>query len=155
MSTQQTLSIDEVRELAKKPRKAKDHRDKSHAMPMPKGAPRQHWTTFVRGKRRVRGEMNKTEASYAEHLEGQKMLGVVLWFAFEAVTFRLAKDCRYTPDFLVMLASGLLECHECKGFWADDAKVKIKVAAELFPFAFVSIKKLAKKDGGGWERQEF
>ena len=54
-----------------------------------------------------------------------------------------------------MLPGGLLECHEVKGFWQDDAKVKIRCAAAKFPFRFVAMKKKAKKDGGGWESQEF
>jgi hypothetical protein len=114
-----------------------------------------HWSKFVRGKRRAPGEMNKTEAAYAAHLDGQKVLGLVECWWFETVTFKIGKDCRYTPDFLVMLADGTLEVHECKGFWADDAKVKIKVAASMFPFRFVAVKKRAKKDGGGWDQQQF
>jgi hypothetical protein len=41
--------------------------------------------------------------------------------------------------------------HEVKGFWQDDARVKIKVAASIYPFKFIAVKK-AK---GGWEREEF
>lgn len=116
--------------------------------------------TFKPHQSRARGRhkpgvMNSTEAAYAAHLEGQRTLGHVEWFVFEAVTFKLADDCRYTPDFLVMLPGGLLECHEVKGFWQDDAKVKIRCAAAKFPFRFVAMKKKAKKDGGGWESQEF
>jgi len=114
-----------------------------------------HWTTFVRGRRRAPGTMNKLEASYAEHLEHRQWMREVVWFKYEGLTFKLAEGCRYTPDFCVMLASGAMECHECKGFFADDAKVKIKTAAELFPFRFVLVKKLAKKNGGGWEEVEY
>ena len=113
-----------------------------------------HWTNFVRGKPRVRGTMNKTEAAYAQHLEGQKLLGAVEWFLFEGATLRLGQDARYTPDFIVMRA-GYLEMHEVKGFWAEAAKVRIRVAASMFPFRFVAVKKLAKKNGGGWEETEF
>ena len=42
----------------------------------------------------------------------------------------------------VIGASGELECHEVKGWWRDDARVKIKVAAELFPWIqFVAVTK--------------
>lgn len=119
------------------------------------GRKKSHWTHYVRGKRRAPGEMNKTEADYAKHLDGQKQLGIVEEWWFEAVTFKLAKDCRYTPDFFVLLTTGLAECHETKGFWADDAKVKIKCAAAKFPFRFVAMKKRPKKDGGGWQEEEF
>lgn len=102
------------------------------------------------------GEMNKTEAAYAaDVLEHRKQAGEIVDYWFERLTFKLADDCRYTPDFVVMLASGELECHETKGYWQDDAKVKIRVAASLFPFRFVAIQKQPKKDGGGWIYQEF
>lgn len=33
--------------------------------------------------------------------------------------------------------------------------VKIKVAADMYPMAFVDVKKAAKKDGGGWRVEVF
>ncbi len=105
--------------------------------------------------RHKRGTLNRTEQAYSAHLAGLQVLGQVEWFAFEALTLKLAADCRYTPDFLVMLPDGSLECHEVKGFWQDDAKVKIRCAAEKFPFRFVAVKAEAKKRGGGWLREEF
>jgi len=104
------------------------------------------------------GERNKTEAAYEAHLEQLKREGVIQWYAFEGMTFKLAKDTRYTPDFIVLLANGEMECHEVKGakiLFQSDAKVKIKIAAEMFPFRFIAIYAKAKKDGGGWEIQEF
>ena len=50
---------------------------------------------------------------------------------------------------------GILEMHEVKGFWQDDARVKIKVAASIYPFRFVAVKARAKKHGGGWEVENF
>lgn len=101
------------------------------------------------------GTMNKTEAAYAALLEAQKAAGEVAWYKFEAIKLRLADNTFYTPDFAVMLRSGQLEMHEVKGFWADDARVKIKVAADMHPFRFVAIRPKAKKDGGGWAVEEF
>lgn len=97
------------------------------------------------------GVMNKTEIRYASELEMQKRVGLILWYEFEGITLKLAKDTRYTPDFFVMLADGTLECKEVKGFWKDDAKVKIRVAAAKFPFKFTAVK--AAKTG--WEEEEF
>ena len=54
-----------------------------------------------------------------------------------------------------MLGDGTLECHEVKGHWEDDARVKIKCAAEKFPFRFVAMKPRTKKNGGGFECEEF
>ncbi len=99
--------------------------------------------------------MNKTEAAYADCLEMQKYGGDILWYKFEGIKFRLADNTYYIPDFVVMRNNGMIEVHEVKGFWQDDAKVKIKVAADLYPFKFIAIKAKAKKDGGGWVQEEF
>lgn len=104
------------------------------------------------------GERNKTEAAYEQHLEARKQAGEVLWYKFEGITFKLAKDTRYTPDFAVLLANGEMELHEIKGakaIFQSDAKVKIHVAAEMFPFRFIAIFPIPKKSGGGWEIMEF
>lgn len=101
------------------------------------------------------GQMNKTEAAYAQHLELRRAAGEVVWFKFEGMKLRLADNTFYSPDFAVMLASGQLEQHEVKGFWQDDARAKIKIAADMYPFRFIAIKARAKKDGGGWAQEEF
>tara|TARA_R110000796_G_scaffold95459_2_gene200686 strand:+ start:21009 stop:21326 length:318 start_codon:yes stop_codon:yes gene_type:complete len=101
------------------------------------------------------GKMNQTEAAYAALLESEKQAGEIVWYSFEGMTFKLADNTRYTPDFAVMRADGLMEMREVKGFWRDDARVKIKVAAELFPFRFIAVKKQSKKAGGGWSQEVF
>ena len=111
---------------------------------------------FAKGRpKHVPGTMNKTEAAYAAHLELLKQSGKVAWYAFEAAKLRLAKNTTYTPDFLVMLEDGTLQAHEVKGHWEDDARVKIKVASEFFPFEFIAIKPRSKAMGGGWEIEVF
>lgn len=112
------------------------------------------WKSSARGRRKP-GEMNKTEAAYAGHLRTLQLAGEIEWFAYEALKFKLAANTFYTPDFIVMLADGSLEAHEVKGFWEDDARVKIKVAADKFPIRFVAMKPVAKKHGGGWTVEEF
>lgn len=101
------------------------------------------------------GAMNKTEVAYAAHLEARRAAGEVAWFLFEGIKYRLADNTFYTPDFAVMLADGALEAHEVKGFWQDDARVKIKVAADRFPIKFIAVKAQSKKAGGGWEVEAF
>jgi hypothetical protein len=93
--------------------------------------------------------MNKTERRYANHLDMLKRQGVVLWWAFEAVKLKLAPNTHYTPDFLVLRPGGF-EFHEVKGFWRDDARVKIKVAAVMFPIPFLAVR-WAK----GWQYEVF
>ncbi len=101
------------------------------------------------------GTMNKTEAAYDAYLRGLQHVGEVIWFKFEAVKLRLADSTFYTGDFIVLGKDGFIEIHEVKGFWEDDARVKIKVAASIYPFKFIGVTAKAKKLGGGWEREEF
>ena len=110
--------------------------------------------SFAAGRLKA-GQMNKTEQAYAAHLGQLQAVGGILWHKFEGVKLRLADNTFYSPDFAVMQPDGHLEMHEVKGFWQDDARVKIKVAADMYPFKFVALKPRAKKNGGGWEIEEF
>jgi hypothetical protein len=101
------------------------------------------------------GTMNRTEEAYARHLQQRQQAGEVAWFKFEGVKLRLAANTFYSPDFVVMLSNNEIELHEVKGFWQDDARAKIKIAADMFPFRIVAVKVLAKKYGGGWAVEEF
>lgn len=101
------------------------------------------------------GERNKTELAYEEALKALQRDGQIAWFKFEGVKLRLADNTFYTPDYAVMLTNGQMEMHEVKGFWQDDARVKIKIAAELFPFRFLAVRPKPKKDGGGWNVEVF
>jgi hypothetical protein len=105
----------------------------------------------ARIKPRQPGRMNKLEAAYADHLARKLRKGEVLEYKFESLKFRLADKTYYTPDFLVIMADGIVEIHEVKGFWMDDARVKIKVAAEQFPFVFRAVKRFR----GGWDYETF
>ena len=101
------------------------------------------------------GSMNKTETAYDSHLAAPQHAGQIKWRKFEGLKLRLADNTFYTPDFAVMAADGVIECHEVKGFWQDDARAKIKVAADLYPFRFIAVKARTKKSGGGWEVEAF
>jgi hypothetical protein len=99
--------------------------------------------------------MNQTEQAYADRLKLLQHAGQIAWFKFEGLKLRLADNTFYSPDFAVMLADGTLECHEVKGHWQDDARAKIKIAADLYPFRFIAVKVRARKRGGGWETEDF
>lgn len=102
------------------------------------------------------GAKNKTEQRYEDEvLRPAYMAGEIVWYRFEGLKLRLADNTFYTPDFAVMLANSQIECHETKGFWRDDARQKIKIAADMYPFRFIALKVKAKKDGGGWAIEEF
>jgi intracellular sulfur oxidation DsrE/DsrF family protein len=64
--------------------------------------------------------------------------------------FRLADRTFYTPDFNVMLSNFEMEMHEVKGFMEDDAAVKIKVVAEIYPFRFFLAHRVRKQ----WDIKE-
>lgn len=100
------------------------------------------------------GEMNKTEADYAEYLKRRLMVGEISWYKFEGVKFRLADNTFLSPDFIIMLPNGEIQIKEVKGFMTDDANVKNKVCSSMYPFRFFIVRKRAKKDGGGWEETE-
>jgi hypothetical protein len=79
--------------------------------------------------------MNKTEAAHAADLEMRKRIGEIQDYLWEPLRLKLAPDCTYEPDFLVLMADRTIEFHEVKGgFITDDGLVKVKVAAQRFPF---------------------
>src|SRR5687768_15469669 len=98
------------------------------------------------------GQMNKTEEAYSKHLELLKADGTILWWKFEPAKLRLADKTFYTCDFMLLKSDGQLVMDEVKGFMADDANVKIKVAASMYPFQFRIVRK-AGKAGGMWSIQ--
>lgn len=102
------------------------------------------------------GQKNKTEQAYElEVLKPALHAGQIVWYRFEGIKFKLADKTYYTPDYCVMRSDGTMEMHEVKGFWQDDARVKIKVAADMYPLKFIAVKRQAKKNGGGWSTEEF
>jgi len=110
----------------------------------------------VRGRARTQpkrdGAMNKLETRYAAELEARRLAGEIASWSFEPEKLRLADRTFYEPDFRVVLADGLIEFHEVKGFWEDDARVKVKVAAEQHPYAFVGV---THSKQAGWEFERF
>lgn len=90
--------------------------------------------------------MNATEAEFEKLFLGTRPHG------FEEITLRLGDDCRYTPDFWYLDDDDVFCFAEVKGFWRDDAKVKLRVAADRFPmFRFVAWRRVK----GAWQREHF
>lgn len=99
--------------------------------------------------RRQPGVMNRYEAAYAEVLTADP--SVFEWW-FEKMRFVIGEKCSLTPDFVIQRTSGALEIHDVKGgFVRDDALVKLKVVASVFPYPVYMAIKRPKRDGGGWE----
>lgn len=101
------------------------------------------------------GQMNKLESLYAQELEARRLVGDIHAWHFEAVKLKLAPATFYTPDFMVLMPNFTLQIHEVKGHWEDDARVKIKVAARLFPgISFYGIRR-EKGRNAGWAHEVF
>jgi len=94
-------------------------------------------------------EMNKLEAAFARELSCRP---AILWWGFEPLKLRLAKKCFYTPDFGVLYKDRSFHLYEVKGFWREDARVKLKVAAQSFPmFSFHAV----TRTKSGWRQEDF
>lgn len=121
---------------------------------------------FAKHKRRAPGERNKTEAAYESHLDVLHRAGEIDGFKFEGIKLKLADNTHFTPDFIVYAADGVVELHDTKGTtkklraggfkeavpWIEeDAKLKLKLAAELFPFRVFAV----FKTPDGWQKQQF
>jgi hypothetical protein len=85
---------------------------------------------------------NKTEAAFAAFLRAEltrlRPGSVVLE---QAITLRIANGSRFTPDIVTVSPAGItseqgseVAAYEVKGFARDDAIVKLKVAASLYPW---------------------
>jgi hypothetical protein len=104
--------------------------------------------------------MNKTE----ERFEREVLMplvkdGTIIWHGFEAMSFKWAKDARYTPDFMVQYDDGRLVAFEVKGAKKDGsplieeaALVRIKTAAQMFPVEF---RMQWQVKGQGWQERSF
>lgn len=90
--------------------------------------------------------MNRTELRFAQHLELLKAGGVIQWYGFEAVSLKISRRTRYTPDFAVLYTTGEFFLYEVKATWRDKvtkkpkygwkeaSKVRFETASTLYPF---------------------
>jgi hypothetical protein len=62
---------------------------------------------------------------YTDVLLPQFRTGAVLWFIFQP-TFRLEGGVKYRADFLIVTKHGDVDVIDCKGFWTQVSKNKIK-----------------------------
>lgn len=121
-----------------------------------KAAPKPTSTQRMQALGRLKaGQMNKTEERFAQHLELERHTGRVQWWKFEGIKLMLAKNTSLTVDFAVLPDTGILTMIDVKGSRAmvtDDARVKMKLAAELYPLVF----KMAypRPKGEGWDIEE-
>jgi hypothetical protein len=90
-------------------------------------------------------KLNKTERAYHEYLKLKRYD----WLGVQCVTLKLADDTRLTPDF-AYITNGMFYLVDVKGFQREDALIKMKVAARMFPWAQFLI---VKKTKTGWDEK--
>jgi len=102
---------------------------------------------FVAKKTSDEIKLNGTERQYLSYLQ---MCGYQV--GVQNVTLKLAFNCRFTPDFnYVDPATKRWVFVDVKGFQREDALIKIKAAARLFPHLdFMLVKKVKK----GWNEKK-
>ena len=97
--------------------------------------------------------MNATESRFASDVLSPLLAaGELQWFEFEPLRLRLAGSAFYRPDFVCVDKAGQTICYEVKGHWREAARVRIKVAAERFPWMRFHAVKLTRE---GWSFEEF
>lgn len=94
---------------------------------------------------------SKLEASFAQHLDALQHGGAIKAWRYEPMRLILAPKTSYCPDFLVEQADGSIVLIEVKGYWREDAKIKIKVAARMFPWWDFYV--YSRPKGGDWREE--
>lgn len=116
----------------------------------------------VKVKPRIRQNaagLNKTEQAFFDYMRSQRPCDRVL---SQSITLRLGNGVRYTPDFIRIIDAtnehertvSEIYAYEVKGFMRDDAAVKLKVAASLYPWIRFHLVTKRKGAGGEWDIQE-
>jgi hypothetical protein len=99
--------------------------------------------------------MNRLERRFAGTLDGAAAARLIRQWEFQPVTFRLAGRTKFTPDFGVWpepASDWRFTLCETKGWLREDAALKIKVAADMFPqFRWLLV---YREEGGGWRVHE-
>jgi len=98
------------------------------------------------------GVMNKTEKRMDYELDLLKRAGKIRWYGFETHKLKLAKKTWFNIDFWIEWADGTTEARDVKGSgpMEEDARIKIKVAAEKFRQYRFTIWRAMKND---WQEE--
>ena len=77
---------------------------------------------------------SRLEADWARHLEYHQAMSNYLWWAHEAIKFKIGANLWYIPDFVAQIPSGRLCCFEIKGpFSRYSGEIKFRAAVEKYP----------------------
>ncbi len=98
--------------------------------------------------------MNALEQEFAtEYLEPLRLGGELQWWDFEPMRLRIGGSAFYRPDFIVVDGIGQVLAYETKGHWREAAKVRIRAAADRFPWIrFVGV---TQDKRGVWIFEQF
>lgn len=91
------------------------------------------------------GTMNAWEKEHARTLFDRHQADEISGYYYERFRFEIGHRCLYIPDFVILHSNGTFGAEEVKGFMRDDANVKIKVAARMYPQIVFTL--WTKKDG--------
>lgn len=103
--------------------------------------------------RQKRGpKLNKTEAAFEAYLRANTERTIHT----QDITLTLGNGVRYTPDFSTWakLGDAFPAFFEVKGFMRDDAAVKLKVAAAMYPQFMFFLVHRDKTQTSGWRIEE-
>ena len=93
-------------------------------------------------------KLNRTERAWLQVLGA---MGKFAKIRVQSITLKIGHDTRYTADFQTTGHDGVVTFWEVKGFYRDDARVKMQVVARQFSeFKFM----LVYKKGKGWITEE-
>ena len=103
--------------------------------------------------------LNQTEAAFLQEvLRPLEAAGIIIRIDFEPEGLRVGlpgSRSVYWPDFRLQWADGIIDFVEVKGYWLEDARVKIKAVAALHPYTFRAVQRKPRKAGGGWTVETF
>ena len=110
-------------------------------------------------KKMPRKKMTGLELEFAQVLEVEINQGYIeswhrepMKFCLGAASKKTNRRTWYMPDFIAVDYSGKITAYECKGFEREDDRLKLKVAAKLYPWIrWVMMKKI----NGKWDREMF
>lgn len=103
--------------------------------------------------RQKRGpKLNKTEAAFEAYLRANTERTIHT----QDITLTLGNGVRYTPDFSTWakLGDAFPAFFEVKGFMRDDAAVKLKVAAAMYPQFMFFLVHRDRTQPSGWRIEE-
>jgi hypothetical protein len=92
-------------------------------------------------------KLNKTEQAYLAMLRAKNYA----YLGIQNITLKLGDDLRLTMDFNFINEQGRFVFVDTKGgFWREDAKIKVKVAARMYRWATFIV---AHKEKSGWTEE--